>query len=463
MKNRSIKTQLILSFLTLSTLIIGALSIITLSLMNNHFNQYVEEKQKDILTQYVDTLDLIWENNQGSWQKEELNNLAKKALDNHVYFSIESPDKRIVWQLNTKQLNAAETKLNQHAKRVSSTKGVTLNQKVTTSRKLRVDEKEIGTVTFYYYGPFAYTEHDAMFISGMKRSLLLMGLVALIASLIFASWIAQKLSLPLKHVSVFTHQLTLGTYSKELPQETAIDEINLLIDSLNNLSNQLDKQAALRKRLTSDISHELRTPLTTLKGNVEAMIDGVWEVTPERLQTCYDEIDRLTRLIGNIELINQIEEKKQSLSLSYFNLTELTQSVIGNFSSKTEEKEIDITVNDEPIFVTADQDKLNQVLINLLSNALKFTQNNGNISFYLSQTKEMVSLTIKDNGIGIENDQLTHIFERFYMSDPSRNRALGGQGIGLAIVKGVIEAHNGVITVESKLGVGTSFHVLLPK
>lgn len=463
MKKRAIKTQLIISFLTLSTLIIGSLSIITLSLMNNHFNQYVEEKQNDVLNQYVDSLDLVWENNQGKWSKTELENLSKKALDNHFYFSIKSPNEKIIWELEGEKLSKAKEKLKQHAKLVSNTKGATLNKEITTSKKLSVDDQSIGTVTFYYYGPIAYTEHDAMFISGMKKSLLIMGVLALLASFVFASWISQKLSLPLKHVSHFTHQLRNGHYDETLPQETSINEINLLIDALNDLSQQLNKQAALRKRLTSDISHELRTPLTTLKGNVEALIDGVWDVTPERLQSCYDEINRLTRLIGNIELINQIEEKKQALRLTQFDLLELTESVITNFSSKIAEKKITVTIQGEPVFVTADQDQMNQVLTNLLSNALKFTHKEGKISFNLLQKKGNALLTIKDNGIGIEKDQLTHIFDRFYMTDPSRNRALGGQGIGLAIVKGMVEAHNGIITVESQLGIGTTFTIKLPQ
>jgi two-component system, OmpR family, sensor histidine kinase BaeS len=185
---------------------------------------------------------------------------------------------------------------------------VELDETIKVQKNLIYNEKKFGNDKLYYLGPFAYTEHDAMFILSMKQSLMYVALGAFIISFILASWLANRLGRPLKHVSDFTHKLTNGEYSKKMPQETSIIEINSLIDSLNALSHQLEKQAGLRKRLTTDISHELRTPLATLKGNIEAMIDGVWKVTPDRLQSCYDEIDRLTRLIGNIELISKLKQ-----------------------------------------------------------------------------------------------------------------------------------------------------------
>ncbi|MFW7433596.1 sensor histidine kinase [Vagococcus carniphilus] len=462
MKKRSIKTQLILSFLTISILIIGTLSVLTLSLMNNHFNQFVEEKQDELMNQYVDSLELIYQSNQHKWSETELEALTQKTMENHLYFSIDSSDNKTIWQLPKTELKKKKETLKRHANKVSKTKGATLNEEVVVTKPLKKKNTSFGQVNFYFYGPFAYTEHDAMFISSMKKSLMTVALVALLISFIFASWISQKLSLPLKHVSQFTHQLTVGKYTETLPQETSINEINLLIDSLNDLSYQLEKQANLRKQLTSDISHELRTPLATLKGNIEALMDGIWEATPERLQSCYDEVDRLTRLVGNLELINKIEEKKEALVMSEFDLYDLIQSIMINFSSKIEEKDLRVTAEGKSLMVTADKDKMNQVLTNLLSNAIKFTQKNGQITFLLKQEKNKTILQIKDNGMGIEKEQLPFIFDRFYMVDTSRNREIGGQGIGLSIVKGAIEAHQGNITVESQLGIGTTFTITLP-
>ncbi|MCB6916175.1 HAMP domain-containing histidine kinase [Enterococcus avium] len=462
MKKRTIRTQLIISFLVIATLIIGSLSLITLGLTNNHFSKYVNERQEDLLKQYVNTIDLLWENSNGAWNNEEISALSAKALENNFYFSIEDTQGKIVWQLQGKELEIARSKLKRNAEKVSQKKSVELDETIEDKKKLVNDGREFGWVTFYYLGPYAYTEHDAMFISSMKQSLMYVAFSALVVSIILASWIATRLGLPLKHVSDFTHKLTRGEYAQKIPQETSIIEINSLIDSLNDLSNQLEKQDSLRKRLTTDISHELRTPLTTLKGNIEGMIDGVWKITPERLQSCYDEIDRLTRLIRNIELINKIETNYDHLKKTDVDLYKLVESVIENFTSKISEKNISVKIHGERPVVSADKDKMSQVLTNLLSNAIKFTQKEGRIDFSITSDKNNILLSIEDNGIGLEKDQQFHIFDRFYMADPSRSSSLGGQGIGLAIVKSIVEAHNGTIEVKSNLGLGTKFSIKLP-
>lgn len=460
---RSIKTQLIVSFLAITTLIIGSLSLITLSLMNNHFNQYVQEKQNDLLNQYTDSITFLFDNSQNKWDDIALSDLAKKADRDHLYFSVSSPDNSIIWKQEDRKLTETKNELKKHAEIVSNTKSANLNKEISVIKELKRNNRSLGFVTFYYYGPFAYTEHDAMFIASMKKSLVMVALGALLISILFASWVAEKLSLPLTHVSKFTHQLTLGKYTKKLPQETAINEINSLINSLNALSLQLDKQDSLRKRLTSDISHELRTPLTTLKGNLEAMIDGVWEVDSDRLQLCYNEVDRLTRLINDLELLNQVKENTANLIITTFDLYELSQSVIDNFSSQIIAKNLTVTLTGETINFHGDKDKLQQVLTNILNNAIKFTQKNGKITFQLTHDTNLIYLNIKDNGIGIDTEHLPFIFNRFYMTDPSRNRALGGQGIGLSIVKSIIDSHHGTISVESELGLGSTFKIELPK
>ncbi|HCM88453.1 MULTISPECIES: HAMP domain-containing sensor histidine kinase [Vagococcus] len=459
---RSIKTQLIVSFLAITTLIIGSLSMITLSLMNNHFNQYVKEKQNDLLNQYTDSITFLFDSSQNKWDETALSDLSQKADKDYLYFSISSPDNSIIWKQEENKLTETKAKLKKHAKIVSNTKSANLNKEISVTKELKRNTNSLGFVTFYYYGPFAYTEHDAMFIASMKKSLVIVALVALLISILFASWVAEKLSLPLTHVSKFTHQLTLGKYAEKLPQETTINEINSLIDSLNALSRQLDKQDSLRKRLTSDISHELRTPLATLKGNLEAMIDGVWKVDSDRLQLCYDEVDRLTRLINDLELLNQVKENTANLTITAFDLYELSQSVIANFSSQIAAKNLILTLTGEPINFHGDKDRLQQVLTNILNNAIKFTQRNGKITLQLTHDTHLIYLNIKDNGIGIDTEHLPFIFNRFYMTDPSRNRSLGGQGIGLSIVKSIIDSHHGTISVESELGLGTTFKIELP-
>lgn len=456
MKKRAIRTQLFASFLTLAVIIIGSISLITFRLIESHFKKYIDEQQDYRLEQYVNTLDLLWSNSEQSWTDKQLSLLSEKALKDNFYFSISDNNGDTIWELQGKDLSKAQSILKKSKTYLKSSNENSFKKK---DKQLIYDGKKIGKVSFYYFGPFSYTAHDAQFISSFQKSLIFLFLSALLVSFLFASWISRKLSEPLKHISTFTHELSTGNYSNHIPQETSITEINFLIDSLNDLNDQLEKQYSLRKRLTTDISHELRTPLTTLMGNLEGMIDGIWDLTPERLQLCYSEVERLTRLIGNIELLNRIEANSENLHKTTFDLGKLTKQVILNFSSKIEEKSLNVSIDDRKVKVYADKDKINQVITNLLSNAIRFTPNGGTISFKLCTINSFPTLIITDDGIGIKKDQINNIFDRFYTSDPSRNANFGGQGIGLAIVKSIVNAHRASISVQSNYGQGTSFTI----
>lgn len=182
MRKRTIRTQLTVSFLVIATLIIGSLSLITLGLTNNHFSKYVNERQEDLLNQYVNTIDLLWINNNDTWNLDELSTLSDKAIESNFYFSIEDKQQNTIWELQGKKLEAAQIKLKENALRVSETKSVELDKTITVTKDLISNDKVFGVITFYYLGPFAYTEHDAMFISSMKQSLMYVAFTAFLVS-----------------------------------------------------------------------------------------------------------------------------------------------------------------------------------------------------------------------------------------------------------------------------------------
>lgn len=157
MRKRTIKTQLAVSFLAIATLIIGSISLVALSLTNNHFSKYVEERQEDLLNQYVYTIDLLWLNSGETWNSEELAALSEKVLENNIYFSIEDEQGNMVWELTGKDLKSAQEKLKKNALKVSEKNSVKLDETIEVKKKLINDGNEFGKVTFYYFGPFAYT------------------------------------------------------------------------------------------------------------------------------------------------------------------------------------------------------------------------------------------------------------------------------------------------------------------
>lgn len=460
---RTIKWQLLLSFVSLSFILVGTFSWITLNLMESHFEDYVRERQESELTAYQTELENFYQKT-GTWADAPptIQNIGRDALQKGIILKVYDHAGNQVWGPSPSEEEESKNRIQTHLLHMEQIMGDIESGYVQTIVPLGSETDPIGSLEVQSVGPFAYTEHDALFLADMRNNLIFVAIGSLIISLFFALLIAKKLSSPIVRIQNFTTEIAKGHYSHLAIEETGIQEIDSLLDSVDELSGQLQRQQEIRNRLSSDIAHEIRTPLTTLKGNIEAMIDGVWEVSEERLYHCYEEVNRIARLIGQIDRINEIESHESQLQKSSFDLLELTQQVAGTFQALLIEKGIECAINGEAVLISADRDKIHQVVTNLLYNAIKFTPSGGHIDLQVSQISGAASFKITDTGQGIPPNEINQVFERFYMAEPSRNRKLGGQGIGLSIVKGIVNAHHGTISVESTYGKGTTFVVSLP-
>lgn len=210
------------------------------------------------------------------------------------------------------------------------------------------------------------------------------------------------------------------------------------------------------------MAHELRTPLTSVQGHMEAMIDGIWPMNKERLSSCYEEILRIKRLIGGIDVLSVLENENVLIVKKEFDVSKLVTRLVQNYEAEFVTKNITFKYTAKSIMIHADEDKMSQVFNNLLSNAFKYTEPGGEISFDIHKQHNSTEIIVKDTGIGISETDISHIFERFYRADKSRNSKTGGMGVGLTITKRIINAHGGTITVNSEVGVGTEFIINLP-
>lgn len=285
---------------------------------------------------------------------------------------------------------------------------------------------------------------------------------ALIITLIMSIYIAKKISSPLVKMKNITLVMARGKRDARLPLKgTPKDEVDQLAASINHLAEQLEQQEQLRVTMTENIAHELRTPLTTLNSFLSAIQDGIWEATPERIQSCREEIHRLVQMVNDLEELQTLTSTAQQLTLKDVPLTKSIEQVIDLMKPSFSDKGIILERGFIPeMTIHADEYRLIQIWTNLLSNALKFTSNGGKVSVYGKLVQQGVQITVKDTGIGIPTDQLAHVFERFYRVEKSRNRNSGGGGLGLAITKTLVERHGGQIWAESDEG--TLFHVYLP-
>ena len=305
-----------------------------------------------------------------------------------------------------------------------------------------------------------------LFIKDIRNMIIGISLLMIIVVISISIFISQKISKPIIVVSKMTDSLKRGGYDQTLEYESSIVEIDNLVNSINDLSKELYNMEKLRKRLTSDISHELRTPLTSIQTHLEAMIDGIWEPTEERLISVNEEVIRISHWVDELKNLAKYDSDKNKLNISEVDLEQLIKNIIYNNESFALEKNIKIEYNLEKIKAHIDKKKISQVIVNLIWNAIRYTNCNcerlGKIIIRLYKEENLIKISVKDNGIGIPKKSLDYIFERFYRVDKSRCRNTGGTGVGLTICKSIIDLHNGNIEVKSEVNKGSEFIVSIP-
>ena len=256
-----------------------------------------------------------------------------------------------------------------------------------------------------------------------------------------------------------------GNLSVRVPVSDS-PQFNELTKRFNKMIGELERAEQQRRNLTADIAHELRTPLHIIQGNLEGIIDGVYEPTPEHINNTLDETKLLARLVTDLQTLSLAEAGQLPLHPTRFLLADLTHDLTSSFSSQTTSLGISLktNLNDPSKEITADYDRLNQVLSNLISNAIRHTAQGGIISLETETVSSGVRIVVRDTGEGIPAEEIPFIFDRFWRGDKSRTR--GGtshSGLGLAIVKQLILAHHGTIDVQSKINEGTVFIIELPE
>ncbi len=275
-----------------------------------------------------------------------------------------------------------------------------------------------------------------------------------------------RLTKPLKSMSEAAKAMSKGDFSKRVPV-TSDDEIGELAVSFNMMTNSLSRLESMRKSFVGDVSHELKTPMTTIGGFIDGILDGtIGESEREYyLGIVSQEIKRLSRLVNGMLSMTRLESGEFSLKPERFDFYELLCSVMISQEQRCEHSKLEIKGLDalEHIEIFADKDLIHQVIYNLVDNAIKFSNESGVISFGLTEDKTNIIFTITNTGMGIPEKELPFVFERFYKGDKSRSVVKNSTGLGLYIVKTIISAHKGKISVKSKENQFTTFKVVLPK
>ena len=285
--------------------------------------------------------------------------------------------------------------------------------------------------------------------------------VAVFISLLFSRSILR----PLREMMLASQRVADGHYDERVKTGGA-DELGQLAERFNQMAEKLYQVEAMRRQLIGDVSHELRTPLTAIKGSMEGLMDGILPATNETYEQIHQETDRLNRLVDDLQELSRVEAGAYELDLRPTSVAPILETVAKRFRQQFDAKRVGLDLNlpaDLPL-VLADEHRILQVLTNLTGNALMYTPAGGTVIVSAVRKNGTVQITVRDTGVGIAQEHLAHIFDRFYRVDKSRSRAAGGgSGIGLTIAIYLVEAHGGKIWVESEgKGKGSAFSFTLP-
>ena len=304
---------------------------------------------------------------------------------------------------------------------------------------------------------------EQRFLAIVNRSLWVAALVVILVAAITSAIFARRLTSPVQHMTRAAKEIAAGRLDQRIPVETR-DEIGELADSFNQMAASLEKNQQLNRQLFAGIAHELKTPLTIIQGNLEAMLDGVQEPTPEKIAALHTETVLLNRLVNDLRDLTLAEAGQLKLAVKIIKLKSLVEKVTEMLQPILSERQIKLSVKIPTSLkaVQADPDRVTQILYNLLTNAVRHTPDKGKLTLSAIADNSVARVSVSDEGEGIPPEDLPHIFDHFYRVDDSRARATGGTGMGLAIAKLLVEAHGGTITATSEPGRGSTFSFTLP-
>ena len=336
------------------------------------------------------------------------------------------------------------------------------------TQEIATSEGEVvGSLRVWVLGSDALlTKADAAFREKTFNAMGLAALVAVIISVMIGLLVSRMLTNPIRRITGTAKQIRDG----DLTARTGMrgdDEIDQLGETFDEMAVSLEKDLRHERRLTSDVAHELRTPLMAMLATVEAMQDGVYPTDFDHLETVASETRRLARLVQQMLDMSRMENRTAPLNIETVDVAALARNIVTGQRQLFHDHDLHLRFNDEtqgkPARAQVDPDMITQAIINLLSNAMRYTPEGGWVVVSVVCERKNVQVSVSDTGIGIAKDDLSRIFGRFWRADASRAREAGGLGVGLAVTKQILDRHHGFITVDSELGHGTTFTLNIPR
>ncbi len=325
---------------------------------------------------------------------------------------------------------------------------------------------KIGEVYLWAAGSGSLlTQNDSEFRRASFSAIVSAAVLAVVLAVIVGYFYSRVVTRPLTRITATANQIRNGDLTARTGL-SGMDEMGRLGETFDDMATTLEKDIKLEHRLTSDVAHELRTPLMAMQATVEAMQDGVIPADQEHLATVAIEIRRLSRLVDAMLKLSRMENGKTPLRIEHVDAIDLVKSLVTYQEPLFNDNGLGLSFENatghEEVYVDLDPDLIREALVNLLSNAMRYTPEGGEVKAVVAKSRREVLISVSDTGIGIAREDIPRVFSRFWRSDASRERVAGGLGVGLSLTKEIIDRHNGTISVDSELGAGTTFTLHIP-
>ena len=325
------------------------------------------------------------------------------------------------------------------------------------------DNVAVGSVHMWVYGSEALlSQTDEEFRNNSYQAMVFATALAIVLASCIGFLFARTLVSPINRMTTTAKAIKEGDLSArtELHGE---DEIAHLGETFDAMADSIERDRELERRLTTDVAHELRTPLMAIQSTVEAMVDGVFEADEERLETVNSEVQRLSRLVDAILKLSRLESRSTPMKKEVVNVGELIVGIVATHEAFVADSGLTLKYEmEQGVRVLGDADMIRQATANLISNAVRYTSEGGLVTVRVKRGDIMASISVQDTGIGLTPDEAKMVFSRFWRADAGRTRESGGLGIGLSVVKEIVERHNGWVQVEGRKGEGACFTIHIP-
>jgi len=445
---RSITVKMLIAFLAISLVSVALIVLSARWMTEREFRSYLfDQNRSNIIT----TLESYYGAN-GNWNGIELalmvpgNQPQPRGIEGGArFFTLADASHHVVLAGPGDQIGSLLSKTEIQSGIPVDVNGNTVGFFITREPTIRVNPAETA------------------FLNRLKQFYFLCAAGVIALALLLAFLLSRTLTRPIRDLTAATHAVSTGNLAHEVPVRSH-DELGQLADSFNQMNARLARSLDLRRQMTADIAHELRTPISIILGHAEGVHDGVLTPSLETFEIVRDEAGHLDQLVDDLRTLSLADADELPIERQRVVPATLLEDVKTAHTHRSGQKNITLDLQIAPHLpiINVDPGRLMQVLNNLVDNALRYTPEGGRVLLFAQMVGEKLEMRVQDSGSGVAADELERIFDRFYRSDPSRQRDEGGSGLGLAIARAIVEKHAGRIWAESKPGEGTTIVIQLP-